>query len=780
MGRGGKPIHGDGNGQRSQVDSSVVLTGVIGSVIYNDTPDYGVFTMDLDEGVSAKAPEEASIQDLWTSDRSVKVQARHCGVLSRGQRVKIQGVWERSRFGWQVNAAYLVSETKPMTLVAAGFLRSRVDGVGPQRAQFMIDTFGDELPDVVDDEEVLQKVPGIGPTLAGRIVKAWKTLTPKDLALLELAGYGVTPAACKALVDRFGLRATEVIQGNPWEACKVRGLGFAAADQLAIRFEVPFTHPGRAQAAILECVKQAVNQEGSIRVAEGRVLSFADGLDVKRGAAEQALKDMLGDGYLVRPEQGLLALTAHDAMEKAVAKKLLELAKDPRAGTPMIPEMGGAQLTDAQRKAVLGLQRFGAGLLVGGPGVGKTFTCRAIVESFKKRWPCLPVLLCAPTGRASKQLAKATGRTAMTVHRLLEWRGGDKWGFNRNNKLPQALILVDEVSMVDIPLAFRLLSAVSEGSTVLFVGDKDQLPSVGPGAVLRDVLRSGAIPVYRLQQIIRQVAGNPVIAQTHRINAGSVPRSGKTEQGEVRVINRRAQGAKAAVATAEDVSAGILAYTRWLRDAKGLTAKDVQVLCLGHRSACGVKAMNEALLKLWLPGAPAIRFPRGARVINLKNDYKIGVMNGDMGVVVDAEIGHNRKQSAALIRWDGVSEPVWHGKPRSKPPIKGSMSTVQLSYATTVHKAQGSEVQWALVSVHLGMGYPLHTREVLYTAASRAKQGLVIVAPEKALALCCKRAQGNMRKTGLESYLRDGGKSEKVDSGVVAGSRSLWCGGVVH
>jgi exodeoxyribonuclease V alpha subunit len=721
---------------------TVLLVGTIGRVIYT-SGSYGVFTLDLERPVRVPSFTDG---EPARDEGTVSVQCENCGPLCSGMRLRAQGEWSSYRGKGQLKAQFVDQMLGPSATIAAGFLMSRVDGIGPLRAQALVDQHGERLPEVLASKLELMRTPGIGPVLAGQIVERWGSLTPADSAELELAGYGVTPAAREALLERFGARAAQTIRENPWLAVKARGLGFKAADALALRFGVPFDRPERAQAAVLYAIDEAMKSEGSTRHEEMAVLDDAEEGGVDIDEAEAAMAVLVQEGLVVEapPGSGVVAQAYLDRMERYVAGRLLDLQRSwgGLPGADVVPVVAGINLTKEQDQAVRDAQRMGVLVLTGGPGTGKTTITRAVVDAFRRR-STMPVICCSPTGRAADRLSDATGIEASTIHRLLGWKGGSKWEVNRDDPLPVCLLVVDEVSMVDVSLAYRVCDALVDGSALLLVGDSDQLPSVGPGAVLRDLCRSGAVPVARLSRIMRQAAGNPVIAECHAVNSGSPPRAGRTEQGEVRVATCRQDGRESE--TPEDVAAGVLATVAGLK-AQGLGHLDVQVLCFGKKTACGTKEMNRALRGLWLPQASAeARLVEGERVMQTHNDYDTGVMNGTQGTVLAIDKGRGQQIEGALIRWDGQDAPTEHER--------SGMGGIEPAWAMTVHKAQGSQYPWVVVALHMGMGWPLHRREVLYTAMSRARTGAVLVGPARAIEMSARVPAGNRRVTGLGDYL---------------------------
>lgn len=704
-------------------EGTVTIAGVVAGIRFARPPEWSVITVTPD--------------DAKPDDEPITVCGKGIPDVGEGTRVKVVGKWtSHPRFGKQVAADWVSTEASSMAVVAAGFLRTRVDGIGPKRASALLDAFGDELPDVLRSRSRLQGVQGIGPQLADEIATRWEALTPLDLADLELAGLGVTEAARASLLMKFGPGAASMVKDNPWIAAKARGLGLADADRLAQRLGVPFSRPERVHAVVLHAVGQAVNQDGSTRVSESAVITEAVERDVLVPACLDAIKLLEEEGELVRRGQQI-APAWLDRLEGLIAEHLRRLLT---SWTPILdpiaPSVPGVTLTDEQREKVIAVQRDGVAVLSGRPGTGKTTITRSVCDAFQAAG--FEVLCCSPTGRAAEQLRQATGRDSATIHRLLGY-GAMGWSVNRANPLPRCLLVVDEFSMVDTVLAWHVLDALQDGSALLMVGDHDQLPSVGPGAVLRDLVETRAVPVHVLTRIMRQAAGNPVIEACHAIQERRTPVTKRTEQGDVLVLHERKDGT--ALDTAEDVGDAVVATVDWLRTTRGLGPRDVQVLSVGKKGPAGTKEMNKRLRRVWLPNvADDVRFPVGTLVMQTKNDYQAAVWNGTQGIVTSST-------------GDGVSTRIdWDG-PGEQDVGSEKIGLVTEAWDCTVHKAQGSQWPWIVVVLHLSMGYPLHVREVLYTAVSRARRGVVIVCDRKSLGTAVRNTSGTRRVTGLPEAL---------------------------
>lgn len=728
----------DGGGQAAlalpQEDQGrqATVEGVVARVVCNRAPEFMVFRIEPDGG----GPD-------------VTVSARGCPDLSEGLRVRAGGGWKETKYGRQLEAAWVAPELSSLAVVAAGFLRTRVLGIGPVKAAALVAKYGDRLPDALRDERMIRAVHGIGRHLASEVVREWTGIGPEDMADLELAGLGVSESARSLLLEKFGAGAADAIKRNPWIACKVRGLGVADADRIALQLGVPLDCPERAQAVVLHVLDDAARSAGSTRVTRRKVFDEAEKKGIDADRTEAAVKALVEEEEVVLHQGGEVGPAWLDRCERGIATHLRRLARTwtLMAGkvVPQLPREAPGRVvpTPEQADAVVNAMRSGVMVLTGGPGTGKTTITRLVCDAFVA---CgVRITCCSPTGRAAERLREASGQPAATIHRLLEWRGGSSWGRGRSQPLAgPSLFVVDEFSMVDTALMWRLLEAIPDGSAVLLVGDHRQLPSVGPGACLRDLVETAAIPVHVLTKVHRQAAGNPVIAGCHAILQGRVPEGGQSEQGQLVVLHKRRDGSP--VETAEQVADAVVASVEWIRS-KGFGKRDVQVLSPGKKSPCGTYAMNRRLRKVWLPDAPEEpRFVSGSVVMQLRNDRDLGIWNGTQGEVVELDVSANGRIEGGTVEWEGRG-------PLKLEDWQLEAGRVQEAFDATVHKAQGSQWPWVVIPMCLSMGFPLHVREVIYTALSRAQVGVVLLGPRKAMQVAVSRSNARDRRTGLQEYL---------------------------
>ena len=552
----------------------------------------------------------------------------------------------------------------------------------------------------------------------------------------------------------YGGEAIGVITENPYRLARdIRGVGFRTADALAQRLGIESTAMTRLRAGVSYALTTALDEgHCGLPVAE-LVPRTAKLLEVEPGLIQAALEAELAEGAVVADavdDTCCVFLAGLHRAERQIAGRLRALAAAPLPWAPIDAERAlpwaevraGLTLAESQRAAVRVALVSKVLVLTGGPGVGKTTVVNAILRVLRARR--VRVLLAAPTGRAAKRLSEATGLEAKTVHRLLEADPG-AGGFRRGAESPLEadLVVVDEASMLDVPLARALLLAVPDTAALLIVGDTDQLPSVGPGQVLADVIGSGAVPVARLTEVFRQAARSRIVTGAHRINRGLMPepapRGEDSDYHFVAVENPE----RAAERVVELVA-------RRIPRRFGLDpARDVQVLCPMARGAVGARALNLALQEALLStSGPTVErfgwtFAPGLKVMQTENDYEREVHNGDLGFVtrIDPEEGE------ATVDFEG--RPVTYGL--------NELDALTPAYAVTVHKAQGSEYPAVVIPV-LMQHYPMLQRSLVYTALTRGKRLVVLVGQRRALALAVRQAAGCRRWTKLRDWLgREGG-----------------------
>jgi len=667
-----------------------------------------------------------------------------------GTRVRVSGDFVNDlRHGEQFRADSLVPLDPVTQAGLEKYLGSGVlPGIGPALAQRIVAHFGMDALTILDtDPERLGRVRGIGAQRVLEIKKAWASQRAISSVMVLLQTHGASPSLAKRIFQHYGERAAATVQRFPYRlALDVRGVGFKTADGIARSLGISGDHPERAQAGVMHELA-TLSDQGHVRCPrETLVQSAATMLEIDPEHVEAAI-DSLWASQRVAVEEDQVYLARLHAAECSVAVRLLALC-DARA-----PELSGLQpalrdferqlgirLADRQRDAIEAAARHRVVVITGGPGVGKTTIVRAILRVLDRAR--LRTRLAAPTGRAAKRLSEATGRDASTLHRLLEV-DPRSLGFQRNadNPLSLAALIVDEASMIDITLAAALLEALPAEARLVMVGDADQLPSVGPGALLRDLISSGAVPVVRLNEIFRQAETSRIVRNAHRIFRGEMPEGGTAEErnSDFFVVHRR-DPAEAAALVRDLVTNRIPRRFGW--DA----VDDVQVLTPMHRGPVGTVVLNTMLQEALNPEGPALSsrgqsLRVGDKVMQTRNDYERDVFNGDLGRVSDVDL-HAR---TLTVRFDG--RPVEYDD--------GSLDALTLAYATSIHKSQGSEYP-AIVVPLLTSHYVMLSRNLLYTAVTRARRLCVLVADPRALGLALAETRREERMTGLSQRLRRG------------------------
>jgi exodeoxyribonuclease V alpha subunit len=724
------------------------LRGVVERITYQN-PENG-YT------VARLAPERATEGQVARDDDRLVTLVGTLADLTPGEAIVAHGWWRNDpRHGWQFQAQDYRT-TLPATLQGMKkYLGSGlVKGVGPVMAGRIVDTFGEATFEVIDaDPRRLTQVAGIGPVRAARVAATWVEQRHIREVMAALQGFGVSTSLAVRIYKRFGDRSGRVVSQEPYRlAREVWGIGFKTADKIAQAVGIAADAPARLEAGVLHALGAAADEGHTLLPETDLGQRAADLLGVDPPAVGGAVESLLGTGEVVPgkragADERLIALAPFARAEWGLAGRLRALAQ-PVGRAPVgrvfaevnwsaafgwLADRHALRLAPEQQAAARMALTTPVSLLTGGPGTGKTHTLRAVLALAQaKRLRCL---LAAPTGRAAKRMEEATGLPATTLHRLLELRPGA----NRTQKLLKAdLVVVDEVSMLDVLLANQLARALVPGVHLLLVGDPDQLPSVGAGDVLADLLGSSQFPVTRLVHIFRQGAGSGIAENARRVNAGELPRFG----GDIRdcFFVRAEQPSPAA-----DLVVDLVA--RRLPRAYGFRPGEVQVLVPMHRGEAGVGALNARLQEQLNPardGVPEARsggraYRPGDRVLQLKNDYDLKVFNGDLGTIKTVDL---IEQELLLALDDGreVRYPF------------ASLYALTHAYAASVHKAQGSEFPAVVIPLLMNHA-PMLGRTLLYTALTRARQLAVMVGQKRALALAVKDWRRAARHTALDGLL---------------------------
>jgi exodeoxyribonuclease V alpha subunit len=590
-----------------------------------------------------------------------------------------------------------------------------VPGIGSAIAERLVARFGERTLDVITSQSGrLEEVDGIGPQRARAIAEAVKERAREAESLSYLHGLGLGPAMARRIRERYGDDTVRVLRDDPYlVAEEVAGIGFRTADRIAQGLGYDHDDPRRAAGAALHLIGEGAD-DGHVFLTQAQLHEGARELSVPGDKLDEALETLVGRGLLMRDGDALYAPPLFRAEVRA-ARKLRALGgavTRPMGTDAALREALTDELADAQREAVEMSFDQGLFVLTGGPGTGKTTTVRALVEAHRKLRR--RALLCAPTGRAAKRLSEATGSDASTIHRLLEYNPAQGWGRDGDNPLEADLVLVDEASMLDLSLADRLLDAVPEGCALVLVGDVDQLPPVGAGPMLRELLDSGICPVVRLTQIFRQAQRSAIVRAAHDILLNRRPTPTKPgERGEGDLFIIRAGDPQA-------ITDRLLETLDRMRAAYGLDPKrDVQVLTPMRRGPLGTERLNEIIQHALNPdsGPRLAGMRRGDKVMQLRNDYEREVFNGDLGEVVEV----TRRTLTVDM---GGRRVTYEDR---------AVDALTLAYASTIHKVQGSEFPATIVILH-GTHYVLLSRPLIYTAITRAKRLAVILGDDRALA----------------------------------------------
>jgi exodeoxyribonuclease V alpha subunit len=674
--------------------------------------------------------------------------------VSPGEWIHAQGRWVRDRDHGLQFQALLLTSTPPTTREGIEkYLGSgMVKGIGPVYARKLVQQFGDAIFDIIEHASArLEQIEGIGPKRRKQIKDAWTEQKIVRAIMVFLHSHGVSTSRAVRIYKTYGDEAIDRVRANPYILARdISGIGFKTADQIAQNLGVPYDSLLRAVAGLDHILLEASHAGHCALPVDQLRDSAIQLLQVPELVVAQALERALQQGDLLLESienQSLLFLPALQHAETGIARHIHRLLSGPPPYPPIdldkaIPwaeAKTGQDLAPSQREALRLALTQRLLVLTGGPGVGKTTLIRTLLLIIRAK--NVRFLLCAPTGRAAKRLAEATGTDARTIHRLLEVQPGRGFTRNEDHPLETQLLVIDECSMVDVPLMYQLLRAVPRNAAVLFVGDVDQLPSVGPGNVLRDLIDCGTLPVVRLTEVFRQASESHIIKAAHRINQGFPPeRASALTLSDFYFIERD---------TPETILPTLLEVVRQRipRRFHLDPLQEIQVLTPMNRGSLGVRELNLHLQQSLNPARPdephvnrfGWRFQIRDKVMQLENNYDKEVFNGDIGSVHAID----PVEQELIVRFDQ----------RDVHYAFGELDELSLAYAVTIHKSQGSEFPAVVVPLAMQQ-YLLLQRNLLYTAVTRGKQLVILIGQPKALAIAIRTQRTERRFSGLLARLR--------------------------
>ncbi len=734
----------------SEQDTEITLSGRVERIVFeNKLNGYVVFSLSPD------AQSRVLVEEIRN-----KFEVRRSGVSCvgifvdprLGMDVRLTGNWVRHPKYGQQFAFTRSEEIFPTTMdgIKAYLTSGVIQGMGEKLAERIANTFGEDTLTVLDkNPERLLEIEGLGKKTFAKIRSSWEEHTVHRNLTLFLQPFGITPGQSARIVRTLGEDALSRIKENPYCLARdVRGISFTTADMIASKLDFPKDHPYRLKGALLAVLEQVVD-DGNVYIpsdeAYARVCRFCS---IDKDAFEQIITELSEEKRIVAEEWNngeALYLANFYTYETSVANRIVQILQaakstvfpNPKASAEAVISGLSFTLAPEQREAVLMSAESKIMVLTGGPGTGKTTIIRAIIALFDSVEA--KIQLAAPTGRAARRMHEATGRDAVTIHRLLEFAETTELlcTWNEKNPLKCDVLIVDEASMIDIVLFFHLLAAVPLGCTVILVGDVFQLPSVGPGSVLHDVISSGVVPVVELTRIFRQSQESAIVRYAHLINEGIVPDFSHDTEKKTDFYFMEENDPDAAAKTVTDL------VKRRLPEYYHFSFNDIQVLSPMRPGAIGITALNSALQEALNPNGQSFRrgqqtFRVNDRVMQVRNNYSKEVFNGDIGTIV----AYDQKESLISVRFD--DELVFYTLEEAEELV--------VAYATSIHKSQGSEYPCVIVPLMMCHSWMLQ-RNLLYTAITRGKKLVVLIGERAALNLAVRNIKTVTRLTRLAERL---------------------------
>ncbi|MCM3642575.1 MULTISPECIES: ATP-dependent RecD-like DNA helicase [Priestia] len=682
---------------------------------------------------------------------------------------------EHPKFGLQFHVEQFKKELPQSRQGVVQYLSSDLfHGIGKKTAENIVDALGERaIFRILQNESVLKEVPRLSADKAEALVTQLREHQGLEEVMVKLTDLGFGPQLSMKIFQAYKQEALEIVQNNPYQLVEdIQGIGFSRADELGKRLGMATNHPDRLRAGILYVIEQECNQMGHVYVTADQLYRKTAELLRKSRYENLSEMDLTREVDALKADKKLIIqdekiyfpplFYAEKGVVKAIQKIMAQTQYEEQfpeseflLALGELEERLDVQYAPSQRKGIQTALMSPMLLLTGGPGTGKTTVIKGIVELYAELHGCslnpgdykkdeaFPVLLVAPTGRAAKRMSEATGLPAVTIHRLLKWNGQEGFDHNEENPIDGKLLIVDEVSMVDLWLAHQLFKSLPANLQVILVGDEDQLPSVGPGQVLKDLLSSEVVPTVRLTDVYRQAEGSSIIDLAHEIKKGKLPEDLSRQQGDRSFIRCQGQHITNVV---QQVCGNALK--------KGYTAKDIQVLAPMYKGPAGIDKLNEVLQELFNPASEQrrelkhgdITYRVGDKVLQLVNQPDSNVFNGDMGEIVSVFFAkeNTEKQDMLVISYEG-NEVTY---------TKQDFNQITHAYCCSIHKSQGSEFPIVVLPI-VKSYYRMLRRNLLYTAVTRSKQFLILCGEDEAFQLGLSRNEDSVRQTNLQPLLRE-------------------------
>ncbi len=663
----------------------------------------------------------------------------NCLYIAAGEHVICEGTWIKDKnFGQQLQATS-VRLTPPNTLEGMEkYLGSGlIHGIGPQLAKTLVTKFKTDVFSVIEQEpERLLTIPGIGEARQQQLLEAWNEQKVMRESMVFLQGFGIGTNRAHNIFRKYGQQTIAMVKHNPYSLCQdIRGMGFKSADAIALKLGIAQDSASRIQSALNHVLEDRASHGHCLSSAEILIEAAAKLLNISSEIVASAIK-LWGENENIAVHNNCYALAKIFQAESYIADKIKKLAASPPAWKVTTHHVT-IDLAESQQTAFEMALSNSCVIITGGPGVGKTTILKAIIQTLKAAG--VNLLLAAPTGRAAKRMQQSTGVPAKTIHRLLEF-DPSTGGFTKNELQPLAtdVLILDESSMIDVLLFAKLLQALPEYCSLIIVGDVDQLPAVGPGNVLSDLINSGYLPIARLTEIFRQAKDSSIIINAHRVNNGLYPAM-REDSGLKDFYLMHSKEPEDIINKIE-----LLISERIPRKFDCNAVKDIQLLTPMRKGILGTENLNQTMQEKLNPNNSQLikfgqtKFQCADKVMQHQNDYDKKVFNGDIGYIeyVDTQQNYLEVRFASkLIRYR-----------------QRELENLSLAYACTIHKSQGSEFPVVVIPIHM-QHFILLEKNLLYTAITRAKELVILIGDPRAVHKAINTISANKRDTALKALL---------------------------